>query len=539
VLEAERVGAGASGRNSGMIGPGVGGWISGLRRRRGDHVAAAMFQSSLDAVDAAIELVRHEGISCELQIGAQLKVAATAGQVERLRREAGSYAALGFDVPWLGRDEVSQAIGARDYLAALRFRRAATVDPARLCLGLRRALERRGVRVFEASSVRRVRGGRPVRLELEGGTVEAETALIATNGYTPQLGLFCGRVIPLQTHMILTEPLEPDRIRSLAWSGREAIIESRNFFNYYRLTPDGRIAFGGGRALYRASPGARAEGATDQIRPRACDDLRRELVRLFPDLEGASIASGWSGTMGFTLDNLPIVGEVPGHAGVHFAGAWCGHGLALSIANGAMFADLVASRANARSDLPWQRSSAPRLPSDPWRGVGLSAYLSALEWSDRAGRVLSQNRREAAMKKSIDRIDVAVVGGGLSGLHAARLLRRRGIDVVLFEARARVGGRTFTRDHDSTTVDEGGQFVCPAQTEIVRVAAELGIEAIPVFRTGEKILGVRGEPRRYAFVPPLAGDAFAQSVARLDAADQLAEQIDPERPWEWEPRSPR
>jgi glycine/D-amino acid oxidase-like deaminating enzyme len=169
-------------------------------------------------------------------------------------------------------------------------------------------------------------------------------------------------VTPLYGHALATSPVDAS---ALGWPGREGAIDGRNFFDYFRLTADDRIVFGGGRTSF--APDA-----------RTFDVLARALVHVFPHLEGVAIEHRWSGPMGFTLDRLPVIGEVA--PGVLHAGAWCGHGIALSVASGALVRDLVMGRT---SELPWMRTSTTALPPDPLARLGIAIYTAGLAWSDR------------------------------------------------------------------------------------------------------------------------------------------------------------
>ncbi|MBI3725075.1 FAD-dependent oxidoreductase [bacterium] len=399
LVEAGTVGCEASGRNTGMLGPGVWGRISLLRKKFGDEVAARMFRASEDAVSRVVSLVREEDIDCELEETGQLQLATTERQARSLREDARAFASLGFDVPYLEKAQVERAIATDFYAGGLRFERAGLLDPARLCRELKRRLLERGVRVHERTRVRAISPGKPARVELENGALVADQVVVATNALTPRLGLLRGRVVPLHTHVISTEPLSHERRAALGWEGREGIVDARNFFNYYRLTRDDRILFGGGRPLYRASRDDVAAGASVASREKTWEELARELVSIFPALEGLRIERRWSGAMGFTLDRLPVVGELEEARGVLYAGAWCGHGVALATASGAAIADLALRRASARTTLPWIRGSAPWLPPDPLRAIGLGAYLGALSLRDGIDPVGERKKPDAKTRR--------------------------------------------------------------------------------------------------------------------------------------------
>jgi gamma-glutamylputrescine oxidase len=393
LLEARFVGSGASGRSTGMVGPGVGGTLATLRRRFGDVMATAMYRATVGAVNLLIRLVNEEELDCDMEISGQLKVAMTRRQAHLLQREAEAFDALGLEAMYYDARRVSDLILTASYQGALRYPRAANINPARLCQELKRVLLRDGVRIHENTPVKALNPGKPVELILEQGALHADQVIVATDGYTGHIGLLAGRIVPLHTHVIMTEPLSQSALDALGWRGREAIIDCRTFFNYYRLTPDNRVLFGGAPALYRADKRARWAGAVDCVEPSAWDRLERELMAVFPVLRRVHIDQRWAGTIGCTLDNLPVVGNPLGLANVLFTGGWCGHGLALAMATGEVIADkaIGASRRTA-AVLPWFRGNAPMLPPDPWRSAALDVYLALLDRVDRLGNRIERTR---------------------------------------------------------------------------------------------------------------------------------------------------
>jgi len=281
---------------------------------------------------------------------------------------------------------VRARLGSPLYVGGLAYPLAANLDPVKLVRELARAARERGARILEHARALHVAPGRPARLLVASASAPAlggesrdatatgrrpvellaDRVVLATNAFTPRLGFLRGRVRPLVTHVLATEPLEPRRVAALGWPGREGCIEARRVFHYFRLDAANRLLFGGG-------VGTRED-------PREHARLERELVRVFPALEGVKAARRWAGTMGFTRDRLPVLGELRGAPGVLHAGAWCGHGVALSLASGARIAELVAGRRPVRS-LPWHRGSAPLVPP------GVGAFLAALKVADRVGEL--------------------------------------------------------------------------------------------------------------------------------------------------------
>ena len=387
VLEAERLGAGASGRTTGILSPGVGQDLGALVRRLGPSRARALYLASLRAVDDVVDLVATERIECELAMTGQLLVAGRrpAGRA-RLTALAGVLGRLGLGVEVLddaALDRLIRLPGPRHAAgagpAALRFPRAGTLHPMRLVSGLAERVTARGGTIAEGCRVTAIDDRRPARLQLDHGvTVIADDVIVATAGYTPSLGLLHGRILPTHLQVLVTAPLEGGALEALGWKGREALLDARRIFSYARLTADHRIVFGGGAPRYRwgGNPGDDPRAAT------ALDRLAIELRQTFGAAVSLTVDGGWTGVIGYVLDALPAIQRMRGNPAVLHAVGWCGHGLALSIASGAWIAALLCDGAEPE-DLPWFRDDPPLLPLEPVRWLGARAAVRAMAWLDR------------------------------------------------------------------------------------------------------------------------------------------------------------
>jgi glycine/D-amino acid oxidase-like deaminating enzyme len=387
VLEAVRVGEGASGRSTGMLSPGVGQSLTSLIRRLGPARAQALYRASLDAVGAVADLIERERIECELDLGGQLLVARSAASRARLRVLAEQLEALALP----GRPLVDAGLARRLRLAttppepergpaAMLLPIAGTLHPGRLLAGLQARVSERGGVVWEGARVRRIGAGRPVRLALDDGEVIADDVVLATAGHTAELGLLRGRVLPVHLQVLVTEPLDAIARDAIDWRGREGVLDARRIFGYGRLTADDRIVFGGGMPRYRWGGGLHddAGGA------RALDRLARELAAMFPGAAQLRVAGGWTGLIDYVIDALPAIERARGHAGVVHALGWCGHGVALSVASGAWVTRILCDGA-APGDLPWFRDHPPLVPFEPLRWLGFHATTKIMRALDRFG----------------------------------------------------------------------------------------------------------------------------------------------------------
>jgi glycine/D-amino acid oxidase-like deaminating enzyme len=385
VLEADSLGAGASGRNTGMLGPGVGQSLAALVGRLGPRAAAALYRETLRAVALTRSLIEREEIACDLRLTGQLLRARTAADRRRLARQADLMHALELpvevlaDSPGPGRLATGDS---GDGPAALRLPHAGLLHPGKLVAGLATRAAARGVRLYTRARVRQIAQGRPVRLALaRGSEVVADHVVIATAGYTAGLGLLRGRVLPVHLQALATAPLSRAALATLHWPGREGVVEARRLFNYFRLTADDRLVFGGGAPRYHWHGHAPAAAAS-----RALVTLRRALAATFPaEIAEAPVTHLWTGVIGYTLDALPSIGRDPRRPGVVHALGWCGHGLALSVAAGEWLSRLILDPPELAdlAQLAWSRAAPPALPGEALRWLSFRAAVGALALLDR------------------------------------------------------------------------------------------------------------------------------------------------------------
>lgn len=388
LLEAGRLGHGASSRSTGMLTPGVGQNLAGMVRRFGEETACRLYRASLEAVEYVATLAEREGLDVGLRMSGQLVLAHGPSGRRRLAAQAGLFESLGlpcerWDDPVL-RDTLRIGLDApgspADGPAALRFPIAGTLHPGRLLAGLAQAVVKRGGQVLEQARVVSLSPGSPARLRLADGTsVQAQRVIIATSGYsTPALNPQRGRIVPLHLRVLLSEPLSPAQRSELGWPNREGVIDSRRVFHYFRLTDDDRLLFGGGRPRYYWNgrlTDAPAEGPD-------LDELATAFRRRFPSLADLPIARSWTGVIAYTMDTLPVIAPVPGSDSVLFAGGWCGHGIALGVYSGRWVEPLLRGQGPAEP-LPFFRPRAPRVPPEPLRWLATQVGASAMEWMDR------------------------------------------------------------------------------------------------------------------------------------------------------------
>ena len=329
VLEADRVGAGASGRNGGFC-------AASLTHGLGNGLLH--FPGEIDVLEEEgrrnlaelVEFVRDEGIDCELESTGVLDVATEPWQVPELQEWVELSAEHGSDLEFLDRDAIQAAVHSPRWLAGVREGpdHAVMLNPAKLAWGLAAAAERRGASIAEHSAVTRLdRRAAGVRLTTgAGATIDAGHVLVATSAYSGWMRRLVPLFVPVYDYVLMTEPLTPDQRSSVGWAGREGMSDSGNQFHYFRLSADDRILWGGYDAIYH--PGNRVKPAYDQ-RPATFEKLAAQFADTFPQLDGIRFTHAWGGAIDTTTRFTVTFGEALGGR-VHYALGYTGLGVGSS-----------------------------------------------------------------------------------------------------------------------------------------------------------------------------------------------------------------
>ncbi len=317
VLERETVGFGASSRNGGMVLSGYKPDLPVLIRRLGLTAAQRLFQDSVAAVGFVERLIAEEGIRCDWRRAGHVTLAAKPAHLRGLEETERLLARdFGYQTGILGPGEIGREIGSRRYHGGLLDAAAGALQPAAFVQGLLEAALRAGAAVHEGVGVTGLRAGDGrVVITHRAGSVVADQVLVATNGYTGRLVPWLARrVVPVGSFIVATEPLAPEVQRRII-PGSRMLSDTRNLLYYFRLSPDGRLVFGGRAAFV----------PTALERSRAM--LEAGITEVYPELAGTRIEYAWGGTLGFTLDQLPHAGR---RGEIAYALGYGGHGVAMA-----------------------------------------------------------------------------------------------------------------------------------------------------------------------------------------------------------------
>jgi glycine/D-amino acid oxidase-like deaminating enzyme len=397
VLEAEVAGFGASARN--------GGWVSGFfsgpprayERRPGYEGYAALQRAMFETVDEVGRFLAEQQLDADFVKGGHLSVALDDAQALRLRDSIadGREHGLGeHDLRALRGEELERRLRVAGARAATFSPHVARVHPAKLLGGLAAAVERLGVRIYEHTPVGEIR---PHAAITPAGTVSARWVVRATEGYTSGLRGLRRALVPMNSSMIITEPLSPGAWEEIGWEGYEVLGDAAHVYVYLQRTEDGRIAIGGRGVPYRF--GSRTDGSGDTARTTV-QSLRAKLHAMFPAAAPVAVDHAWSGVLGVPRDWCPSV-DADHASGLAWAGGYVGEGVAAANLAGRTLRDLILGEPSGLTALPWVGRRPRRWEPEPIRWAAIRAVYSLYRRADRSERRTGRPSRLGRLVDSV------------------------------------------------------------------------------------------------------------------------------------------
>lgn len=329
LLEAHRVGFGASGRNGGQVGSGQRLGQAELARMAGPEAARRLWELAQEAKALVAELTRRHAIDARIVPGIAHAAWTRAALAHEETEAARLWRDHGYDrIEILNAPEMVALTGAPGFLGGALDRGAFHLHPLRFALGLAEAARDAGVAIHEGSLVTGIEPGPRPRVTTGAGQVTADAVVLAANGYLGDLDrATAARVMPINNFIVATEPL--DRFPEIL-PGDEAVADSRFVVNYWRRSEDNRLLFGGGESYGYRFPRDIAQ------------TVRRPMEQIYPQLKGIRIDHAWGGTLAITMNRLPVFARP--RPGVWTASGYSGHGVALATLAGRMLADAIGGR---------------------------------------------------------------------------------------------------------------------------------------------------------------------------------------------------
>lgn len=332
VLEANRMGWGASGRNGGHVGTGQRADQGQLEKWVGLEHARALWQLGLEAVETVCRLIEEYRIDCDLRPG-NLHVTSKEKETGELQAEVEHLQQVyGYDqIRYVDGVELAQMTSARKFCGGTLNMGCRHLHPLNYALGLARAASELGATLHEGSRVTSYSEGEQIRVRTDRGEVRARFLVLACNGYLEKLEpRTAGRIMPINNYMLATEPLGEPLARRLI---RDDVSMSDSLFviNYWKLSADNRLLFGGGESYSRRFP-ADIGGF-----------VRKYMLRIYPELEHTAIEYGWGGTLAITMNRMPDFGRLSPQ--VFYAHGYSGHGVPIATLAGKLLSEVISGTA--------------------------------------------------------------------------------------------------------------------------------------------------------------------------------------------------
>jgi glycine/D-amino acid oxidase-like deaminating enzyme len=395
LLEAEEVcGHGPSGRNGGFCNAM---WFSlaSMRDRWGDEEALTTAHAAQEAVGRIERFCEEQGVDAWFRPAGYVQVSTAPAHDGSWQRALDACRELGVPemLQPLSEEEVAARCKSPAFRAGAVSPTSATVQPARLALGLREKLVEAGVEIFESSAVRSFReAGDGVEARTASGSVRAPRGVLAIGSAAKsRRGPLHGRLTVASSHIVLTEPV-PDVLEEIGWTGGECITDSRSLLHYFRTTRDGRIAFGWGGG--RIAMGARTRGRAEvdaAVIAAAADHLHA----YFPTLRGRRLTHAWGGPIDASPTHLPAVRALP-HRRAFVAAGYTGNGVGPSNMVGRTLASLALDHQDAHTRLAFVDPHTPRIPPEPFHWLGGESIRYAIEKKEEAEMAGRQPNRIAS-----------------------------------------------------------------------------------------------------------------------------------------------
>lgn len=340
LLEAHRIGWGASGRNGGQLIRGVGHDVEQFEPVLGREGVDSLKLMGFEAVDIVRQRIERYAIDCNLTWG-YCDLATKQRHLDGFQADHADLKRLGYPhaLRHVPKEAMHEVIGSDRYVGGLIDMGSGHLHPLNLALGEAAAAQSLGVRLFEQSAVERIDYGTQICLHTARGRVHAKQLVLACNAYLSALNkTLAGKVLPAGSYIIATEPL-PEALGRELLPQNMAVCDQRVALDYFRLSADGRLLFGGACHYSGRDP----KDIAAYMRPK--------MLEVFPQLQGTRIDFQWGGMIGIGANRLPQIGRLPDHPNVYYAQAYAGHGLNATHLAGKLLAEAISGQVEGRFDL--------------------------------------------------------------------------------------------------------------------------------------------------------------------------------------------
>ena len=369
VLDRNTIGWGASSRNGGMATPGLKQGIQKIHKMYGSKLAHEFWKASVDAIDLIDEIVNEHSIDCDWEKNGHASLATKPSHASRLKGY-GSWLEkeFGHSQKYIPKNQIRDEIGSNAYYGALTDEISGGLHPTKYVFGLAVAVANLGAQLCENTDVTKIEknDSNNFKLITSKGDITAKKVIIATNGYTDRLvSKLKPLIFPVGSYIVVTERLT-NELQNIISPKRRMYYDSKWFLNYFRLTPDGRMLWGGRNDL-----------STDLDLDDSAKRLSKELYTVFPELRDISITHTWTGNLGITFDLMPHIGETNG---IYYAFGYGGHGLSIATYLGTEIGLMLASKKDRSPFMEISHQTMFFYRNRPWFIPFAARYFRFLDW---------------------------------------------------------------------------------------------------------------------------------------------------------------
>jgi gamma-glutamylputrescine oxidase len=364
VLEAAKVGFGASGRNGGQLVNSYSRDVDVIEERYGDKTAEILGSMIFEGADIIRQRIQHYDIQCDYRPGG-IFAAMNKKQLKGLAEQKKSWERYGNkNLKMLDAADIKREVGSNAYVGGLLDMQGGHIHPLNLALGEASAIIGLGGKIYEQSAAVEITYGEPITVRTAKGVVKAKYLLIAGNAYLPQ-GLdnrVTSKSMPCGSQIVVTEPL-PEKVARSLITNNYCVEDCNYLLDYYRLTRDNRLLYGGG-VVY----GAREPDDIEQL-------IRPKILKTFPQLKDVKIDYRWTGNFLLTMSRMPQFGRIEKNA--YYMQGYSGHGVTCSHLAGKLISDMIrgdAERFDAFASLPHMPMIGGRTFSAPLTALGAVYY---------------------------------------------------------------------------------------------------------------------------------------------------------------------
>ena len=369
VFERNTIGWGASSRNGGMATPGLKQGIQKIYKMYGPKLAHEFWEASVNAIDLIEEIVNEHSIDCDWQRNGHASLATKPSHAPRLK-QYGSWLEkkFGHVQTYIPKNQIRDEIGSDAYHGALTDEISGGLHASKYVYGLATSVSNLGAQLYEHTDVLNIEknDSNYFRLITSKGDVRAKKVIVATNGYTDRLvPRLKPLIFPVGSYIVVTEPLSED-LQKIISPKKRMYYDSKWFLNYFRLTPDGRMLWGGRNDL-----------STDLDLDDSAKRLTRELYSILPDLRDIPITHTWTGKLGITFDLMPHIGE---KNGIYYAFGYGGHGLSIATYLGTEIGLLLSGKKDRSPFMEISHQTMFFYRNRPWFIPFAARYFRFLDW---------------------------------------------------------------------------------------------------------------------------------------------------------------